>query len=483
MIPLRPLVLLLAATLHAAPVAAVSATATQTPSAPATAAATASPTGSYRPGIITTLAGNSALGLNGPRGLLIDGNGDLLVADTNNHRIRRIASGTGAVTTLAGNGVGAYVGDGSPATEFSLYLPCGLALDQSGAILIADRYNHRVRRLAPGTGIISTLAGSDYGFGGDGGPATSARMWEPSDLAVDGSGNVLIADIMNRRIRRVAAATGIITTFAGTGEGGSSGDGGPATSARLHSPVGLVVDGSNNVLIVDHNSHCIRRVAASTGIITALAGTGVYGFSGDGGPATSAQLAYPGALAVDESGNVLFVDKDNSRVRQIAVNTGFISTLAGIGGSSFGGDGGPATSAGLANPLGLTVDGSNNILVADTGNNRIRLISAPSQRSPLPMPSPTTTPYCFPSLFRPLPRTDLVGSLGGTALAPNQPVTHPSEAACRQACCDAAACDGYTFEAGAARLLGEANCYLLVNVTQLVPSNAMASGLRESALL
>jgi hypothetical protein len=219
------------------------------------------------------------------------------------------------------------------------------------------------------------------------------------------------------------------------------------------------------------------------GVIRTCAGTGLGGFGGDGGAAIGAGLNGPFGLALDGSGNMLIADHGNHRIRRVAVGTGIITTVAGTGVASFGGDGGPATSASLQYPGGLAVDGSGNVLIADRDNHRIRIVSAATLPSPPPTPSPSTTPYCAPSLFRTLPRTDLVGSLVGTALAPGEPLLAPSEAACRQACCDAASCDGYSFDASYGALNPHAHCYLLVNITQLVPSNGYASGLRESVLL
>ena len=402
--------------------------------------------------------------------------------DSTNYRVRLVAAGTGVITTFAGTGVADFGGDGGPATSARLNYPQGLAVDQSGNVLIADYYNHRIRRVAVGSGVITTVVGNGVGgFSGDGGPATSASLYQPAGVAVDGSGNVFISDTDNHRVRRVAVGSGVITTLAGNGVSGFSGDSGPATSAGLNRPHGLAVDESGNVLIADVYNHRIRRVVAETGVITTLAGNGVGGFSGDGGHATSAGLNRPGGKAVDGSGNVLITDMHNHRIRRVAAD--FITTLAGNGVGGFGGDGGPATSAGLNYPAGIAVDGSGNALVTDLYNHRIRLIAAPSQPTRSPTPSPSTTLYCAPALFRPLPRTDLVGALVGTALAPGDAVLLPTVAACRQACCDAAACDGYSFDAGASRSLPQASCYLLVNVTQLVPSSGYVSGIRELALL
>ena len=485
--------------LCATPAAGASASATQSPSAPRSVVPTPTPTRSYAPGTITTLAGNGAPFYSGdgdpatsaglsPYGLVVDGGGNVFIADSENHRIRRVAASTGIITTVAGNGVGFYAGsfsgDGGPATSAGLANPLELAMDGSGNLFINDRENGRIRRVAAVTGVITTVAGGGdiLGPGGDGGPATSAQIYSYRGMAVDSGGNVFITDYHNHRIRRVAADSGIIMTVAGNGSWGFSGDGGPGTSASLAIPQGVAVDSGGNVLFSDYGNNRIRRLATGTGIITTVAGNGTYGFSGDGGPATSASIGYVVALAVDGGGNLLI--SDDRRIRRVAADTGIITTVAGNGGSDCMGDGGLATSVGLCFPQGVAVDHIGNLLIADSGSNRVRLVAAPTQPSPLPTPSPSTTPYCLPSLFRPLPRTDLVGALLGSALSPGLPVLAPTEAGCRQACCDAAACDGYSFDASSARQLSAASeCFLFVNVTQLVPNNLMVSGLRESVLL
>ena len=445
---------------------------------------------------MTTLAGTGAAAFNGdgipatsaglayPEGLVVDGSGNVLIADNVNNRVRRVAAGTGIITTVAGNGAQSFSGDGGPATSAGLSVPHDVALDGSGNVLIADRGNHRIRRVAAGTGIITTLAGNGAAaFGGDGGPATSASLNHPHAVSLGNSGSVLIGDHYNHRIRRVAADTGIITTLAGTGAAAFGGDGGPATSASLAYPLVAALDRGGDVLIVDHFNHRIRRVAADTGIINTLAGTGAAAFGGDGGPATSASLFFPTWLALDGGGNVLIVDHYNHRIRRVAAGTGIITTLAGTGAAAFGGDGGPATSASMSMPLALALDEDGNVLISDRDNHRIRRVAAAVLPTPSPTPSPSSTPYCAPALFRALLRTDLVGALVGTALAPGLPVLAASEAACRQACCDAAACDGYAYDSVTAMLHPSAACFLYVNVSQLVPSSTMASGLRESVLL
>ena len=207
-------------------------------------------------------------------------------------RAQQLVDGGSTISTVAGNGTRGVSGDGGPGTSASLAYPYGVAVDGGGNLLIADTYNYRIRRLAAGTGVITTLAGTGVeGFSGDGGPATSASLASPYGVAVDGGGNVLIAFTEIHRIRRLAADTGVITTVAGNGVGGFSGDGGPGTSASLRYPAGVAVDGGGNVLIADTYNHRIRRLAAGTGVITTVAGSGVGRFSGDGGAATSASLS------------------------------------------------------------------------------------------------------------------------------------------------------------------------------------------------
>ena len=290
------------------------------------------------------------------------------------------------IDTVAGNGLRGFSGDGGPATDAKLSFPTGVALDGSGNLFIADQEIHRIRRVDAVTGIITTVAGFFFaGFNGDGIAATSARLWVPTRVALDGSGNLYIVDKDNQRIRRVDAGadgqvTGApdetITTVAGTGIAGFSGDGGLATSSRLRFPRGVVVDGSGNLFIADAGNHRIRRVDNSTGIITTVAGTGIAGFSGDGGLATSARLSSPRGVALDSSGNLFIADRDNHIIRRVDADTGIITTVAGNGSCCFNGDGIAATSAWMHFPSGVVVDGSGNLFIADRVNNRIRRVDA-----------------------------------------------------------------------------------------------------------
>ena len=252
---------------------------------------------------------------------MVDSSGNLFIADTNNDRIRKVDT-SGNIITVAGTGTFAFGGDGGLATSAQLVFPPGVALDSSGNLFIADNGNHRIRKV-DSSGNISTVAGTGAtaalsgGFSGDGGPATSAQLLFPTGVVVDPSGNLFIADNDNHRIRKVDTS-GNISTVAGTGTAGFSGDGGPATNAQLKFPFGVALDSSGNLFIGDGNNHRIRNVDTSGNIIT-VAGTGTAGFSGDGGPATSAQLhtAAGVAIAIDSSGNLFVADNGNNRIRKV----------------------------------------------------------------------------------------------------------------------------------------------------------------------
>ena len=299
---------------------------------------------------ITTVAGIGTGGYSGdggqatsaqlydPFAVAVDAQGSLYISDTSNHRVRKVSNGV--ITTVAGTGTKGYSGDGGQATSAQLYYPEGIAVDGQGNVYIADEYNHRIRKVTP-DGIITTVAGTGtLGYSGDGGQATSAQLNYPYGVAVDGQGNVYIADDDNNRIRKVTT-DGIITTVAGTGTAGDTGDGGQATSAQIYDPYAVAVDAQGNLYIGEDSGHRVRKV--SGGVITTVAGTGTKGFSGDGGQATSAQLYYPDGVAVDAAGNLYIADEYNHRIRK--VSGGIITTVAGTGTEGFSGDGGPAISA------------------------------------------------------------------------------------------------------------------------------------------
>jgi serine/threonine-protein kinase len=338
--------------------------------------------GPAEPGVIMTIVGTGEEGFSGdggpagrarltkPDDPALDGAGNIYIADAGNNRIRRVdASGT--ITTVAGAGRYSFSGDGGPAIQAHLATPTSVALDPTGNLFIADTDNNRIRRL-DASGIITTVAGtSAAGFSGDGGPATQARLAKPTGVVLDPAGNLFIADTNNNSIRRIDLF-GTITTIAGTGTAGFSGDGGPAVSAQLAAPGGLAVDTDGRIYITDNGNNRVRRVSAS-GVITTIAGTGVAGFSGDGGPATEAQFADPGSVTVDGEGHIYIADSGNNRIRRIDV-FGTITTIAGTGAAGFSGDGGPATEALLAKPNGLVLDTAGNLVVADNANNRVRRI-------------------------------------------------------------------------------------------------------------
>ena len=309
--------------------------------------------------------------LSRPSGVAVDSSGNIYIADYSNDRIRRVDS-LGIITTIAGTGNKGYSGDSGPAVEAQLNGPSGVAVDGAGNVYIADAGNHRIRRVDAG-GTISTIAGNGQGgYTGDGGPAFEAQLNVPAGVAVDNAGNVYIADLINNRIRRVDAS-GTITTVAGTGDGGYSGDGAPANLAQLNNPIDLELDRAGNLYIADLMNNRIRRVDAS-GTITTVAGTGDEGYSGDGEAADRATLDYPSAVAVDYSGNIYIADYYNDRIRRVD-SLGIITTIAGTGNVGYSGDGGPAVEAQLNRPDGVAVDETGNLYITDAGNDRVRRVN------------------------------------------------------------------------------------------------------------
>ena len=318
-----------------------------------------------------------------PLAVAADAGGNLYIADSDN-RIRKVTSGT--IVTVAGVGLTGNSGDGGWATDAMMNGPSGVALDAGGNLYVADRYNKAVREVSK-AGIIATIAGSPYlGLPGDGGPATSATLRAPYGIAVDSAGNVYIADSDSSTIRKIST-TGIITTVAGTGRQDNSGDGGPAASAGLWQPTSVAIDAGGNLYIADSANNRIRMVSPS-GIITTIAGNGIAGYSGDGGLATSAKLSDPASVAIDLSGNLYIADADNNRIRMVSPS-GIITTIAGNGGAAYAGDGGAATDAQLNGPLGVAVDSVGNIYVADSYNNAVRVL-IPSSPSCTYSASPTS---------------------------------------------------------------------------------------------
>jgi sugar lactone lactonase YvrE len=334
--------------------------------------------------IINTFAGNGMVGFSGdggqainasfnfPRAPSFDSAGNLYICDYNNNRVRKVAP-DGIITTIAGNGTRASAGDGGLATSAELNQPSGTAVDNAGNIYIAETGAQRIRRVDGVTGIITTIAGTGVaGYSGDGGTATAAMLSNPQNPNFDGTGNLYFADYLNNRIRKITISTGIISTVAGNGTAATAGNGGPATAASLNGPVSVVFDVAGNLYISERNGNVVRRVAAATGIISTFAGNETAGFSGDGGPATSAEFNQTYGIAFDAAGDVFISDVLNQRIRMVSITTGIVTTIAGNGTVGFSGDGGAATSAEFNQPIELVTSNAGQLFVADALNNRIR---------------------------------------------------------------------------------------------------------------
>jgi DNA-binding beta-propeller fold protein YncE len=339
------------------------------------------------PGSVVTLAGTTKAGFNGdflpdgaprlaeaselnlPWGVAIGPSGRYLyVADSGNHRVRRIDRRSKTIFTVAGNGSPDYRGDGGIAANASLQAPAGIAIDKDGDLYIADMGNHRVRRVDVAGNITTVAGGNRPGFYGDYGVATQAALRSPVDVAIDSVGNLFISDSGNHRVRMVDP-DGIITTVAGSGARDFDGDSKRGRASAM-TPSGIALDGAGGLLVADAGNHRIRRVDLLTGITTTLAGR-ANGFGGDGGLALGARLNSPSGIAVSRSGDVFIADSGNRRIRMISGATGVIETVAGSGRASVDGEEGAAVEASLWNPFGLALDASDNLFVADYLNHRL----------------------------------------------------------------------------------------------------------------
>jgi uncharacterized protein (TIGR03437 family) len=349
---------------------------------------------------ITTVAGGNPLGpfgigdnglavncfLNAPGGVALDAAGNIYIADSGDHLVRKVSGTTGIITTVAGtSGSPGFSGDGGPAKSAKLHNPTGVAVDSAGNLYIADSLNNRVRKVDT-NGVITTFAGSSNTFAsgvGDGAAAASANLNVPKGVAVDGSGNVYIADFGNYRVRKVSGGT--ITTVAGNGYNASTvgtyGEGGQAVNAPV-APYNVALDSTGNIFIADSQDNIIRKVTVSTGIITTVAGNAYNGFAGDGGPAINAVLSGPQGMAIDASGNIFIADTGNYVIREVTTN-GNINTIAGTAGTAGStGDGGAALSATLTDPSAIVLRSDGSLFIADASpsgyqDGRIRVLSPP----------------------------------------------------------------------------------------------------------
>jgi sugar lactone lactonase YvrE len=327
---------------------------------------------------VSTLIGTGAPGfsdreVNNPYGLVIGPDRALYFCDLDNQRIRRLDLKTRRTTTVAGNGQKGYRGDGGPATDASLNMPHEIQFDASHHLYIAERDNHVVRKVDAKTGIISTFAGTGVpGFSGDGGPAASAQLRQPHSIAVDPKGRLLICDIGNHRIRQVDLSSGRIATFGGTGERSPTPDGAAVSGTPLNGPRTIAFDREGMLYLALREGNAIYRVAAKTGTIHHVAGTGEQGYSGDGGPARLAKLAGPKGLACG-GGGLFVADTENHVIRRVDLRTGLITTVLGTGQRGDGPEPDPLRCA-LSRPHGVLVDAGGLLYVADSEAHRIRLV-------------------------------------------------------------------------------------------------------------
>lgn len=319
----------------------------------------------------------SGLGVN--YGKCITGpEGNLYIADGTHNVVRMVDKNTGIIYTIAGNGSDQYMGDGGPATDAQFDDLKYIAFGPAGDLYISDEEHHRVRVVNMQTGIVTTFAGDGgFTFNGDGVPATSSSLASPTGLAFLQNGDLVIADKEMNRIRRVSASNNIITTICGNGTGTNTGDGGPAIDATINMPEGICTDSADNIYIALPENDLVRMINATTGIITTIAGNGTGGYSGDGGPASLAQLNGPCDVAADKNGHLYIADNFNHVVRRVngLGILGNISTVAGNGMAGFSGDGGPATAAKMDRVAGISVDSCDNLYISDRINRRVRRVT------------------------------------------------------------------------------------------------------------
>lgn len=328
---------------------------------------------------VSTITGNGSPGysdrqVNNPYGVLVGRDGALYFCDLDNQRIRRLDLKTHRTIDIAGNGERGYAGDGGHATAGSLNMPHEIAFDARGHLYIAERDNHVVRKVDGATGVMSTLAGTgEAGFSGDGGPASKAQLRQPHSIALDRDGRLLVCDVGNHRIRAVNLASATIETIGGTGERLPTSDGAPLKGTPLNGPRTMVVDRDGSIYLALREGNAIYRIAPTTRTLHHLAGTGEQGYSGDGGPARLARLAGPKGLAL--SGRSLYLaDTENHAIRRIGLDRGTITTVLGTGIPGDGPEPDPLQCK-LSRPHGLFADAAGTLYVADSEAHRIRVVS------------------------------------------------------------------------------------------------------------
>jgi streptogramin lyase len=333
---------------------------------------------------VETVAGTGVSGMAGdngpalsaqvgnPYGLTIGPDSALYFGEINTHRVRRVDLATGRITTVAGNGEEGYSGDGGLATAARLNEPYEVRFDQAGNLFFVEMQNAVIRKVDRASGTISTVAGTgEHGFSGDGGPATSAQFNQPHSIAFDAAGDLYVADIRNNRIRRIDMKTGIVTTFSGTGELATSPDGSSIEGASFHEPRTMDFDSNGDMYLALRRGNAVYRIDMKARTLHHLAGTGESGYEGDGGPAKQAKLSGPKGIAIGPDGGVYIADTESHTIRRIDQQTGIITTVMGTGARANGPDGDPLQ-CGLARPHGVYVGTDGTVWVGDSENHRVR---------------------------------------------------------------------------------------------------------------